>query len=115
MNLMSKGPLGIKAPREAKDPKHLARIRELPCVICWAHGMPQNSPTTAHHPICGRYSRNKSPDSHAIPLCDGCHQGDFDTSKIAIHRDRALWVETYGPDTDYIAVTRDMLAGECNL
>lgn len=115
MNLMAKGPLGIKEPRPAKDAKHLARIRDLPCVICWAHGMPQNSPTTAHHPRCGLFARMKAPDGDAIPLCDGHHQGDFDTTKIAFHRDRTLWVETYGPDTDWIAVTADMLAGECNL
>lgn len=115
MNLMAKGPLGLKEPTPAADPAHLERIRALPCIVCWAHGLPQNSATTAHHPICGRYSRRRVADKLAIPLCDGHHQGDFDTSKIAIHRDRTLWVETYGPDTDWIAITQDMLAGEAAL
>lgn len=110
MNLMNKPPLGLKSGKVEKDPEYLARVRALPCVICEAFEMPQLSPTTAHHPICDRHSTEKVPDHEAIPLCDGHHQGDFDTSKVAIHRDRALWVDWYGSDRDYIAVTRDRLA-----
>ncbi len=109
MNLMNKPPMGQKVPRAAADPEYLKRVRELPCVICEAFGMPQLSPTTAHHPICGRYGTRRAPDRAAIPLCDGHHQGDFDTSKIAIHRDRALWVDWYGEDTDFVAITQDKL------
>ena len=99
--------------KRAGDPKpnraYLAAVRELPCVICEAFGELQSSPTTAHHPICGRYGTRKAPDTTAIPLCCGHHQGDFDTSKIAIHRERKAWVAKYGPDTDYTAVTQDRL------
>lgn len=109
MNLMGKPPLGLKEPREAKDPKYLKRVRELPCCICDAFGMPQNSPTAAHHPIHGRGGFLKRPDSTAIPLCEGHHQGDFDTSKIAVHRDPDLWKDHYGPDTDWIKPTQDKL------
>ena len=92
-----------------KDPKHLAAIRELPCCICEAFGEQQTSPTTAHHTMCGRYSQKKTSDLKAIPLCDGHHQGLFDTSKIAFHKERKSWVELYGQDTDYIAGTLDRL------
>jgi hypothetical protein len=37
----------------------------------------------------------------AIPLCEGHHQGFFDTSKIAIHKDPNLWRENYGADYSY--------------
>ena len=89
--------------------EYLSAIHQLPCVVCDAFGEPQSSPTQAHHTICGRYSARKTPDKQAIPLCEGHHQGMFDTSKTAIHRGKKSWVSKYGPDTDYIAVTQDRL------
>lgn len=109
MNLMNKPPLGLKASKEAKDPAYLARVRSLPCCICEAWGFVQLSDTTAHHTKCGRYGTRRTPDRQVIPLCDGHHQGDWDASKIAFHRDQTLWAENYGPDTDYIAATQDAL------
>lgn len=102
-------PANFKQPKADKNPAYLARVRELPCCICEAFGMLQLSPTTAHHPIHGRYSAAKRPDCTALPLCDGHHQGTFDTSKVAIHRRPSYWRELYGPDTDYIAPTQDKL------
>ncbi len=100
----------FKKPKAAKDPDYLARVRQRPCCICEAFGEEQLSPTTAHHPIHDRHSGAKRPDSTAIPVCDGHHQGTFDTSKLAIHRAPEQWREKYGPDTDYIAPTQDRLA-----
>ena len=114
MNIANRPPLGLKQPKAKPDPAYLEKVRALPCCICEAHGLPQLSPTEAHHPICERYSRERVPDREAIPLCNGCHSGDFDTSKIAIHRDRALWVETYGSDRDWIAPTQDRINGGQN-
>lgn len=109
MNLMGKEPLGLKEGKAAKDPAYLQKVRELPCCICEAFGFPQTTPTEAHHPICERHSNEKAPDREAIPLCDGHHQGDFDTTKTAIHRDRALWVEWFGSDREWIAPTKDKI------
>lgn len=109
MSLMGKPPLGLKVGKTKPDPKYLEAVRGLPCCICEAFGFHQSTPTQAHHPICARYGNERAPDHEAIPLCDGHHQGDFDTTKIAIHRDRALWVEWFGPDRDYIAATKDRL------
>lgn len=99
----------FKAPKEKKDPAYLARVRSLPCCICDAFGEAQKSPTTAHHPIHDRHSTAKRPDRTAIPLCDGHHQGTFDTSKLSLHRAPSEWRDRYGPDTDYIEVTQDKL------
>lgn len=115
----TKGPLGLKAEKKAKprqkrlanrsnkpkqgaDPEHLSFVRSLPCCICHEYGLPQLSPTTAHHVIHGRYSTQKVPDCMTIPLCDGHHQGDFDTSKLAIHRGKETWAAEYGPDHHWI-------------
>lgn len=116
-NLAGKGPMGLKQAKPARaskrqrrgevDASWLADVRRLPCVICEAWGYRQTTQTEAHHPICGRHSQERVPDREALPLCDGHHQGNFDTAKIAIHRDRTLWVDTYGSDREYIAITQD--------
>jgi hypothetical protein len=104
-----KEPLGQKQPKAKKDPAYLRAVRSLPCVICDAYGERQNSPTTAHHWIMGRGSARKTPDRQAIPLCDGHHQGTFDTSKTAIHREPDAWREAYGTDRDWVEVTQDKI------
>ena len=109
MNVMNKAPLGLKQPKAKNNPRYLEEVRRLPCCICEAFGFAQTSPTQAHHPICGRFGTLKAPDTTAIPVCEGHHLGDFDTTKVAIHRDRELWVDWFGPDTDYVAATQDKL------
>lgn len=99
-----------KTGKAEKNRGYLERVRGLPCCICEAWGFSQTSPTAAHHPICERHGNEKAPDHEAIPLCEGHHQGDFDTSKIAIHRDRKAWVEWFGSDREYIAGTKDKLS-----
>jgi len=92
-----------------KDRARLEAVAQLPCCICHEHGMEQMSRTQVHHTIHGRFSNRKSPDSKTIPLCEGHHQGNFDTSKIALHREPALWRELYGDDTDWLDRTAKML------
>lgn len=109
MTFHDKGPLGLKTGKAKRDLKYLKAVRALPCCICEAFGFQQISETQAHHPICERHGFEKTPDREAIPLCEGHHQGLFDTSKIAIHQDRALWVEWFGSDREYIAQTQDRI------
>ena len=109
MNLMNKPPVGQKQPAAGRDPQYLVRVRELPCCVCDGFGEHQKSPTQAHHPIHGRGSTRKVPDRMAIPLCEGHHLGDFDTSKIALHREPNMWKEAYGIDREYVAATQDRL------
>lgn len=108
MNL-NRRPIFAKPHAPRKDASRLSAVAALPCCICAEYGMSQASPTQVHHCICGRHSTAKAPDSMTIPLCEGHHQGNFDTSKIAIHRDRAAWVEAYGNDTDWISWTENNL------
>lgn len=108
-NLANKPPMGLKQPRAGKDPEYLRKVRGLRCCICDAFGMQQLSPTQAHHCIHGRHGTIKTSDRMAIPLCEGHHQGDFDTSKIALHREPDLWKENYGLDTEWVAQTQDKI------
>lgn len=123
LNLTGRQPYR-KAERPVKNPDHLARVAALPCVICREWSMPQKSPTQVHHCIHGRHSTRRVPDEMTIPLCEGHHQGNFDTSKIAIHREPKKWRELYGTDTDWISWVenhinrggqRPVVRGECTV
>ena len=110
MNLMGKGPPGLKQPLQRKDKARMAAIAAMPCVICHEYGLPQASPTQVHHCIHGRNSMGKrAPDSMTIPLCEGHHQGLMDTSKIALHREPAQWRLHYGDDTRFISWVEERL------
>lgn len=96
--------------RPGKDAAHMARVAQLPCVICHEYSMPQLSPTQVHHTIHGRNSMGaKSPDIMTLPLCEGHHLGDFDTSKIALHRSPAEWKENYGLDVEWLSWVEEQL------
>lgn len=100
-NLTNRPPLGLKKPKPKKNPMFLKNVRQMKCCVCERFKEVQQSPTTAHHPIHDRHSFRKRSDDEAIPLCEGHHQGLWDNSKIAIHKEPKLWQETYGPDWSY--------------
>ena len=101
INLANKAPLGLKKEKTKKNPKYLDKIRERPGCVCQKFGEKQMSPTTAHHVIHDRFSTRKTDDNMAIPLCEGHHQGLWDQSKIAIHKEPKKWRDCYGNDYDY--------------
>ena len=97
-----------KKSKPKKDPKYLDYVRSLPCIICQTFHEPQNSVTTAHHPIHQRYSAGKKrADNEAIPLCEGHHQGLWDQSKIAVHKEPQLWKIKYGYDHQYTDIIKN--------
>jgi len=106
-NLSGRGPLGLKAPKLAKGTEagraHMARVAALRCVCCgyW--------PVEVHHCISGRFGQRKAPDDQTIPLCFLHHRGPE-----GIHTNKAAWESLYGPDTDYLPIVADMLAGQFN-
>jgi len=102
-NLANRPPLGLKKPKPKKNAKYLVKIRQMPCCVCEKFHEVQLSPTTAHHPIHDRFSTGKRPDNTAIPLCEGHHQGLWDQSKIAIHKQPLEWEKRYGKDYKYSA------------
>lgn len=108
-NLARRPPLGLKRPpmtaariREGKA--HMARVAQLPCVICGRR------PVHVHHCCHGRYGQRKVTDFEVIPLCPDCHQ----SGPNAIHRDKAAWRDRNGSDFEFLPVVADMLAGEWN-
>lgn len=77
------------------------------CIICTEHFEVQQSPTEEHHVIHDRGSQRKTPDHTTIPLCDGHHQGKFDQSKVAIHKEPELWRDLYGADYSYVEMVNE--------
>lgn len=112
MSITGRPAIGQKKREVGKDPAYISRMHDLPCVICQTFGEPQLSITQAHHCIHGRGSFRRVPDAQAIPLCEGHHQGNFDTSKVALHRQPTKWKRLYGEDTQYIARTQAAIEGE---
>lgn len=108
-NLAGKPSLGLKQAKAKARPDYLAAVRQMCCIICEEWGLPQLSPTTAHHPIHDRHSQRKRPDITAIPLCDGHHQGGWDNSKIAIHKSPEAWRQAYGADHEFTPRIQDRL------
>jgi hypothetical protein len=91
----------LKQPKPIRNEKFLNEIRRRKCVICQKFGEVQATMTTAHHVIHDRNSGGKTCDMRAIPLCDGHHQGMWDTTKVAIHKEKKKWRELYGADWSY--------------
>ena len=104
VDLTGRGPLGQKPPKPergtAKARAHIARVKQLPCVICHKPG-----PSDAHHCIVGRYGTTKASDFDTISLCKSCHQH----GPKAIHNNKRAWVERNGPDYDYLPIVEKML------
>jgi hypothetical protein len=109
MNLTGRG-VSQKPEKKKSDPEYLSILHDLPCCICEYYGEEQRSPTQAHHWIMGRGGSRKTPDDEAIPLCEGHHQGQFDTSKTAIHMEPELWRSQYGTDKDWISWAQAQVA-----
>ena len=107
MNLANLPPLGQKAPKQPDDPEHLEKVRSLPCCICSAWGLPQTTPTEAHHCIHGRHSQQRRPDRQAIPLCTDHHRGR--AGVFSVHGTPAAFRTLFGDDTDWIAPTLDKI------
>lgn len=79
-----------------KNPKHLARVRELGCYCCRVDGLGE-TPASAHHIREGYGRGQKASDEEAIPLCPAHHQTG-EGGVIAVHREYRRFVERYGSE-----------------
>ena len=103
-NLACKPPLGLKPPKPERGTSagraHMAKVKQFPCVICGKPG-----PSDAHHCFCDRFGSRKASDFDTIALCKTCHQ----VGPMAIHNDKAGWVERNGPDYGFLPWVDKML------
>lgn len=95
-----------------KDPKHLEKVRNLPCLVC-KEGQQQQR-TEAHH-LIGYGIGQKPSDLFTIPLCNKHHNGNFREDRIgnAIHATvLSKWEKTFGTQEDLLKITNKMLENE---
>lgn len=103
-----------KASAEGKlADQHMAKVAELPCVICALYGMKPAGRTVVHHVFHVRFSQAKANDMAVIPLCCGHHNhdepGEYPDTHIPIHHAKKTWADTYGPDYRFLPWVEDML------
>lgn len=89
----------------------MAAVSRRGCIACRLGFEVQQSPTQVHHVIHDRFSTARSSDFATIPLCEGHHQGMFDTTKVAIHREPERWRELYGPDHAFVTTVQMEILG----
>lgn len=73
----------------AKEKKHLARVKELPCSVCDASG-----PSDAHHVKQHRQYT-------CVALCKDCHQG----SVMGWHGQKRMWFIKKMDEIDALNIT----------
>ena len=119
-DLAGRGPLGPKAPKEARQTRkpiptksakklateaaeralgaweHMAQVKALPCICCGAV-----SPSEAHHVTGDKMPRS---DFRVIPLCYACHRGPE-----GYHNAKRAWVKRHGPDYMLLDAVASML------
>lgn len=85
-----------------RDPKHLARVRALGCIVCGA------KPAEAHHPRPGQGTGTKAGDDQAIPLCSR-HHNEQHPDSWSIHRNPREFRRDYGTEAELLDRTRALL------
>jgi len=90
---------GKKKPATRAERMHLNAVGQLRCVITGRYH------PIRHHCFCDRierYAGRKAPHFDVIPLWQGIHQGLIGHDDIAIHQNKAMWIELHGKDWEYI-------------
>ncbi len=78
----------------AAGKRHLARVHEIPCVVCGANGV------EAHHIREGQGMGQRAPDMLCAALCPECHRGP-----LGVHGDRSLMRIQKLDELDLVAMT----------
>lgn len=94
----------------SKNPKHLARVGVMQCILADKWGHECKGKTDCHHPIGieWRGMSQKADDECVIPLCHFAHH---QFGKFAIHQmGKRPWEERYGSQAELLEKTRAILA-----
>lgn len=95
-------------PGRVEDPKRLARVRALGCIVCHRLGLGFVH-AEAHHPRTGVGMGQKAGDDRAIPLCADHHRTGG--PGVAFHAGPRLWESIHGTQAELLEETNRMLAG----
>jgi hypothetical protein len=86
---------------------HMDRVAEMGCVACRLTGF-IGTPAELHHPRTDAGGGQKAPDSDVIPLCHAHHRGTLHPKVPSIHRDRNVFIATFGSEADLLAWVRNV-------
>lgn len=95
-----------------KNPKHLAKIGRMRCILADKWGNECEGKTDCHHPIGieWRGMSQKADDENTIPLC---HLGHHQFGNNAIHQmGKRPWEAKYGTQRELLEKTRALLSSE---
>ena len=83
---------------------YIARLHELPCVLCVERGVEQTTATSAHHVRHGQGMSQRAPDWLACALCWDCHQGPQ-----GLHGDRQRFRQVKWGELDALSATNEAM------
>jgi hypothetical protein len=84
-------------PKRQRDPAYLARVAELPCVVCGVYGV------HVHHQTGSGMGR-KADDYDTFPLCPRHHQhGNYG---VALHAGEKEWERLHGTQEEHVKKTQ---------
>ncbi len=93
-------------PKRTKDPAYLAKVAQLPCVVCGVYGV------HVHHKTNAGFGMRAS-DYDTMPICSRHHQ--FGNYGEAIHSGVKEWERLHGSQEQHIATTREKLGYDKDL
>jgi hypothetical protein len=85
----------------AASKRHLARVHEIPCVICGA------VPVEAHHAREGMGMAQRGSDWMVAALCGPCHRGP-----MGVHGDKSMMRIHKLGELDLVAMTFEAVYGK---
>ena len=93
-----------------KDPKHLALVRQIPCVVCSNEDL-GDSPAEPHHIKLAGHSGvgYKADDDETIALCTHHHHGTKEGNEkgqIGYHQGHKAFEDRYGTQLELVEQTR---------
>lgn len=83
---------------------YLALVHDLPCVLCAARDMSQQTKTTAHHVRHGNGMGQRAADWNVCALCYDCHQGPQ-----GLHGNRQRFKQAKWDEMDALAATSEAM------
>ena len=101
----------MKRPATEAEREHLARVRALPCIVCYLRGEAQTSPKEAHHlkrdPTTGQSlgGSQKAPHWATIPLCRDTHHWNG----VNVHMGSREFERRWGNEIALLERTYEML------
>jgi hypothetical protein len=89
-----------------KSKRHIARIKELPCVACLQMGYTTYG-VDAHHILSGG---RRIDDYHCLPLCRDHHRGGMNDSLcVSRHPWRREFEARYGTEERLLEIVKELM------